>query len=59
MGIAGPIGQSFGVVEKNWVCPKFGNSNFAMSNTCHICREKMPLVGGGLVMETAMVRDQV
>ena len=59
VGIAGPVGQSFGVIEKNWICPKCGNSNFATGNYCHICREKKPLGGGGLMMDTAMVRDQV
>ena len=59
MGIAGPVGQSFGIVEKNWTCPKCGNSNFGTGNYCHICREKKPLGGGGLQMDTAMVRDQV
>ena len=59
MGIAGPVGQSFGIVEKNWICPKCGNSNYATGNYCHNCREKKPFGGGGLMMDTAMVRDQV
>ena len=59
MGIAGPVGQSFGIVEKNWICPKCGNSNYATGNFCHNCRERKPLGGGGLMMDTAMVRDQV
>lgn len=59
VGISGPIGQTFGIMEKNWSCPRCGNSNFATRNHCYICREKKPVGGGGLKIETALARDQV
>ncbi|KAK8805522.1 hypothetical protein WA158_002178 [Blastocystis sp. Blastoise] len=58
VGTAGPVGASFAVIEKNWICPICKTENFSTRNYCFRCRTKKPDEGGGLVMSEALLKDQ-
>ena len=42
IGVAGPVGQSFAVYEKNWKCNGCQQENYASSNKCVKCKKHRP-----------------
>ena len=42
IGVAGPVGQSFAVYEKNWKCYGCQQENYASSNKCVKCKKQRP-----------------
>ena len=40
IGVAGPVGQSFAVYEKNWKCYSCQQENYASSSRCMKCKKQ-------------------
>jgi len=54
VGLAGEVGASFTVYEKNWHCAECEAENTARRPKCWRCRAAKPEGGGGLVNEPAI-----
>jgi hypothetical protein len=57
IGVAGEVGASFTVYEKNWMCPECNAENYARRQRCWRCRAQKPEGGGGLVTDAALTND--
>ena len=49
VGVAGELGSSYTVFEKNWTCPECHTENYASKARCLRCRARKPAGGGGLI----------